>query len=139
MWGHSRGAFASIGVASAFGADLKVLGFTEGGILENTGLDDRDGQPEASYPTVDESAGITAKTLMFHVVGTPGDTVVVPATSLRLNTLLTTRGVVNSRVTYDSTGIISSGSAAHNIYTTTFYPDVLIRWRNWLTAHGILP
>jgi hypothetical protein len=139
MWGHSRGSFASIGVASALGTDLKVLGFTEGGILENTGLDDRDGQPEASYPTVDESAGITAKTLMFHVVGTPGDTVVVPATSLRLNTQLTTRGVVNSRVTYDSTGIITSGSSAHNIYTTTFYPDVLIRWRGWLTAHGILP
>jgi len=116
-----------------------VLGFTEGGILENSGIDDRDGQPEASYPTVNESAGITAKTLMFHVVGTPGDTVVVPATSLRLNALLNTRGVINSRVTYDSTGLISSGSAAHNIYTTTFYSDVLVRWRDWLTVHGIFP
>jgi hypothetical protein len=139
MWGHSRGSFASIGIASAFGSDLKVLGFTEGGILENTGIDDRDGQPEGSYPIIDESTGIRAKTLMFHVVGTPGDTVVVPATSLRLNTLLTTLGITNSRITYDSTGIISTGSAAHNIYTTTFYPDVLTRWQAWLITHGVLP
>jgi len=139
MWGHSRGAFASIGIASAFGSDLKVLGFTEGGILEDTGIDDRDGQPEASYPIINESTGITAKTLMFHVVGTPGDTIVVPATSLRLNTLLNNLGVTNSRITYDSTGIISSGSTAHNIYITTFYPDVLTRWQAWLTAHGFIP
>lgn len=139
MWGHSRGAFASIGVASALGADLKVLGFTEGGILEDTGLDDRDGQPEASYPTVTESTGIRAKTILFHVVGTPGDTVVVPATSLRLSTLLNSLGIANSRITYDSTGLISSGSAAHNIYATTFYPDVLTQWRLWLTSHGVLP
>jgi hypothetical protein len=139
MWGHSRGSFASIGIASVLGSDLKVLGFTEGGILENTGIDDRDGQPEASYPIIDESTGIRAKTLMFHVVGTPGDTVVAPATSLRLNTLLTTLGITNSRITYDSTGIISTGSAAHNIYTTTFYPDVLNRWQAWLITHGVLP
>jgi hypothetical protein len=139
MWGHSRGAFASIGIASAFGRDLKVLGFTAGGILENTGLDDRDGQPEASYPVIDESTGIRAKTLMFHVAGTPGDTVVVPPTSLRLHTLLNTLGVTNSRITYDSTGMGLTGSASHNIYTTTFYPDVLTKWRAWLVAQGVLP
>jgi len=139
MWGHSRGSFASIGIASVFGSDLKALGFTEGGILENTGIDDRDGQPEASYPIINESTGIRAKTLMFHVVGTPGDTVVVPATSLRLNTLLNTLGITNSRITYDSTGIISTGSAAHNIYTTTFYPDVLTQWHAWLITNGVLP
>jgi hypothetical protein len=140
MWGHSRGSFASIGIASAFGSDLKVLGFTEGGILENTGIDDRDGQPEASYPTIAESTGIRAKTLMFHVVGTPGDTVVVPSTSLRLNTLLTTLGVTNNRVTYDATSLGLTGSASHNIYNIAgFYPDVLTRWQAWLVTHGVLP
>lgn len=139
MWGHSRGAFASIGIASAFGRELKALGFTEGGILENTGLDDRDGLPEASYPTINESAGISAKTIMFHVVGTPGDTVVVPSTSLRLNTLLNTLGITNNRITYDSTGLISSGATAHNIYATTFYPDVLTQWQLWLVSNGVLP
>lgn len=138
MWGHSRGSFAAIGIASAFGSDLKVLGFTEGGILENTGIDDRDGQPEASYPIINESNGITAKTLMFHVVGSPGDTVVVPATSQRLQTLLTSLSITNNRVTYDSNGIVSSGSAAHNIYTTSFYPDVLTQWQAWLITHGVL-
>jgi hypothetical protein len=139
MWGHSRGSFAAIGIASVFGSDLKVLGFTEGGILENTGIDDRDGQPEASYPTIIESIGITAKTLMFHVVGTPGDTIVVPATSLRLHSLLTNIGVINNRVTYDATSLNLSGSASHNIYTTPFYPDVLSRWQAWLITHGVLP
>lgn len=140
MWGHSRGSFASIGIASAFGSDLKVLGFTEGGILENNGIDDRDGQPEASYPTIAESTGIRAKTLMFHVVGTPGDTVVVPSTSLRLNTLLTTLGVINNRVTYDATSLGLTGSASHNIYSIpSFYPDVLTRWQAWLITQGVLP
>lgn len=142
MWGHSRGSFASIGIASVFGSDLKALGFTEGGILENTGIDDRDGQPEASYPTIMESIGITAKTLMFHVVGTPGDTIVVPATSLRLHSLLTNIGVINNRVTYDATSLNLSGSASHNIYTTPFYASVttgvLDQWRAWLIRYGIL-
>jgi hypothetical protein len=88
---------------------------------------------------IDESTGIRAKTLMFHVAGTPGDTVVVPSTSLRLHTLLNTLGVTNSRITYDSTGMGLTGSASHNIYATTFYPDVLTQWRAWLIAQGVLP
>jgi hypothetical protein len=143
MWGHSRGAFSSIGVASDFGRDLKVLGFTEGGVLENSGIDDRDGQPEASYPILDDSAGIMARTLIFHVVGTPGDTVVVPATSLRLANQLTTLGIANQRITYDATPLGLSGSASHNIYNTPFYTaattGVLDQWRAWLITHGVLP
>lgn len=139
MWGHSRGSFASIGVASAFGSDLKVLGFTAGGALENTGIYEATGQPEHSYPTLDETAGIKAATLMFHIVGTPGDTVVIPAGSARLQTQLNALGVTNNRITYDSTGTGLTGGGAHNIYTTAFYPDVLAQWRAWLQGRGILP
>jgi len=143
MWGHSRGSFAAIGIASVFGSDLKVLGFTEGGILENTGIDDRDGQPEASYPIINESTGIRAKTLIFHVTGTPGDTIVVPTTSLRLEGLLTGLGITNNRVTYDATSLGISGSASHNIYNLSFYTaattGVLDQWHAWLITHGVLP
>jgi len=139
MWGHSRGAFASIGVASAFGSDLKVLGFTAGGAVENTGIYEATGQPELTYPTLDESAGIRAATLMFHIVGTPGDTVVIPAGSARLQTQLNSLGVTNNRITYDSTVTGLTGEACHNIYTTTFYPDVLGKWRAWLQGQGVLP
>lgn len=143
MWGHSRGAFTTIGVASEMGVELKAAGFTEGGILGDDGINDKDGQPEGSFPTISESSDITAPTLMFHVVGTPGDTVVVPSTSERLNTLLTTLGITNNRVTYDATPLGISGSAAHNIYTLPFYTEaatgVLARWRAWLITHGVLP
>ncbi|MBL9144851.1 MAG: beta-galactosidase [Verrucomicrobiaceae bacterium] len=142
MWGHSRGAFTTIGTASELGVELKAAGFTEGGILENLGLLDTTGQPEGSYPTLNESAGITAPTLVFHVVGTPGDTVVPPITSLRLNNLLNTLSIINTRITYDTTSLGISGSASHNIYSLSFYTQpttgVLAQWQAWLITHGVL-
>jgi hypothetical protein len=79
---------------------------------------------------------------VFHVVGTPGDTVVPPITSLRLNNLLNTLGVTNTRITYDATSLGISGSASHNIYSLSFYTQpatgVLAQWQAWLIAHGVL-
>ena len=133
MWGHSRGAFASIGVASDFGWELKALGFSAGGILDDTDLS------EPSYPSVTEASHIAAPTIMFHGSTDP---VVPPANSLRLQTLLNTIGVTNTRIVYDTTGI-SPTTDAHNIQNTHFYTDattgILDQWRAWLQAHGVLP
>ena len=135
MWGHSRGAFASIGIASVFGPQLKALGFTAGGVLENTGIYEGTGQPEGSYPILDEASGITAPTLMFHG---SGDTIVQPSGSLRLQTLLSTLGIANNRILYTV-----SGSNAHNLQNTTFYTEpttgILDQWHSWLITHGVLP
>ena len=133
MWGHSRGAFASIGVASVFGHDLKALGFSAGGILDDTDLS------EPSYPSVTEASHITAPTIMFHGSTDP----IVPlANSLRLQTLLTTLGVTNNRIVYDTTGITPT-TDAHNIQNTHFYTDstigILDQWHAWLQTYGVLP
>ena len=133
MWGHSRGAFASIGVASDFGHDLKALGFSAGGILDDTDTS------EPSYPSVTEASRITAPTIMF--LGST-DPVVPPANSLSLQTLLTTLGITKSRIVYDTTGI-TPGTDAHNIQNTHFYTDttsgILDQWHAWLIAKGVLP
>lgn len=127
MWGHSRGAFAAIGIASDFGHDLKALGFSAGGIHETADL---------SEPNAAEASNITAPTILFH--GST-DTIVPPADSARLQTLLNTLGVTNTRVLFDTTGITPSTNA-HNIHqVSTINTDMLMQWRAWLTTHGVLP
>lgn len=130
LWGHSRGAFAAIGAASDFGSELKALGFTAGGIHETADL---------SEPSAAEASHITAPTIMFH--GST-DTIVPPADSLLLQTLLNTQGVTNTRIFYDTTGITPANNA-HNIQNTTFYTapttGILAQWRAWLITHGVLP
>ena len=129
MWGHSRGAFAAIGAASDFGSDLKALGFTAGGIHETADL---------SEPSAAEASQITAPTLMFH--GST-DTIVPPADSLLLQTLLNNLGVTNTRILYDTTGITPANNA-HNIQNTSFYTaptsGILAQWQAWLITHGVL-
>jgi predicted esterase len=127
IWGHSRGAFAAIGIASDFGQDLKALGCSAGGIHETADL---------SEPNAAEASHITAPTILFH--GST-DTIVPPADSARLQTLLNSLGVTNTRVFYDTTGITPSTNA-HNIHqVSTFNADMLMQWRAWLTTHGVLP
>jgi dienelactone hydrolase len=130
MWGHSRGAFAAIGAASDFGSELKALGFTAGGIHETADL---------SEPSAAEASDITAPTIMFH--GST-DTIVPPADSLLLQTLLNSLGVINTRILYDTTGITPTNNA-HNIQNTPFYTaastGILAQWQAWLIARGVLP
>lgn len=133
MWGHSRGAFCTIGCASAFGRRLRAVGFSAGGVLDDTDLS------EPSYPSVTEASKITAPTIMF--CGST-DPIVPPANSLRLQTLLNAKGILNSRVVYDTTGITPANNA-HNIQNTAFYTNavtgILPQWQAWLTAQGVLP
>jgi dienelactone hydrolase len=133
MWGHSRGAFASIGAASSLEREVKALGASAGGILEDTDTS------EPSYPSVSEAQRIAAPAILF--LGST-DPVVPPANSLRLETLLNRLGVPESRIVYDTTGITPAADA-HNLQNTHFYTDattgVLDQWRAWLVSAGVLP
>jgi dienelactone hydrolase len=130
MWGHSRGAFATIGATSAIGSRVKAMGASAGGIVEDPGT------LEPTLPNVTESSGITAPTILFH--GST-DTTVLPETSLRLKTLLDARSVTCRRVVYD-TSAITPASGSHNLHQVpAIYGDVLTEWRAWLQTHGVLP
>ena len=127
LWGHSRGSFASIGVASVLGDRLRALGFSAGGVTEDP--------LEASFPTVAEAVGIAAPTIMFH--GST-DTVVEPNASLLLQSQLNLRGVTNQRVVYDTTGF--SAGDAHSIQNVpAINSDMLAQWQAWLITRGVLP
>ncbi len=130
MWGHSRGAFASIGAASDFGSDLKALGFSAGGITETADL---------SQPNIAEASGIITPTIMFHGSTDP---IVLPSDSQRLQTLLTNLGVTHTRILYDTSSITPVNNA-HNLQNTTFYTapttGVLAQWRAWLSLTKVLP
>lgn len=129
MWGHSRGAFASIGAASDFGAECHVLGFSAGGIVEDSNL------TEITYPSVTEASGLTAAAIFFHGSTDP---VVPPESSLRLQTLLTSLGVPHTRVLYDTTTTTPNGNK-HNLHQVpAFNTDMLAQWQAWLITHGVL-
>jgi dienelactone hydrolase len=127
MWGHSRGAFTSIGVASALGDRLHALGFSAGGVTDDP--------QDVSFPTIAEAAGVTAPAIFFH--GST-DTVVDPATSLLFKTGLEARGINHQRVIYDTTAF-STGDA-HSIQNVpAINSDMLAQWQAWLVARGVLP
>ncbi len=128
MWGHSRGAFAATGAAALMKVPLKALGVSAGGILE-------DGSPETTYPTVSDVLPLRAPAILFHGAG---DTVVPPENSLRLQNRLTSQGVENERVVFDTAGL--STGARHNLHQTpAINSDMLARWRAWLVSRGVLP
>lgn len=127
MWGHSRGAFTSIGVASVLGNRLHALGFSAGGVTDDP--------QDVSFPTIAEAAGVTAPAVFFH--GST-DTVVDPATSLLFKTGLEARGIPQLRVIYNTTGF-STGDA-HSIQNVpAINSDMLSQWQAWLVARGVLP
>jgi dienelactone hydrolase len=127
MWGHSRGAFTSIGVASVLGDRLRALGFSAGGVSDDP--------QDLSFPSVAEAAAVTAPAIFFH--GST-DSVVDPATSLLFKTGLDARGIPNLRVVYDTTGF--STSNAHSIQNVpALNSDMLGQWQAWLVARGVLP
>lgn len=122
VWGHSRGAFLAIGAASYFGPQIKVLGFSSGGIHTNNDASD------VSFPYVNEIGGIIAPSIMFY--GT-NDTVVLPSTSSLLQSHLNTMGVPNDRKGY---------TYGHNLHQDpTINADMLAEFENWLNYYGVLP
>ncbi|MDD5138733.1 MAG: dienelactone hydrolase family protein [Verrucomicrobiales bacterium] len=129
LWGHSRGAFLTAGTASALGNQIRAAGMSAGGIEDDAAVTD------PAYPTVTEAQGVTAPFIMFHG---DVDPVVPPANSLRLQNLLITNGVPNSRILY----VVSTNAFTdrHNIQNIpAVNADMLNQFHAWLQTYGVLP
>ena len=127
MWGHSRGAFATIGATSAIGSRIKAMGASAGGIVEDPGTF------EPTLPNVCESSGITAPTIFFH--GST-DTTVMPETSQRLKGLLDSKSVTCLRIVYDTSAVTPAAGSRNLHQVPSIYSDILTEWRAWLEACG---
>ena len=123
LWGHSKGAYAAVGVAAAAPLDFAAAAISAGGIVP-----DAAGTGSAA-PTVAEAAPVAAPFLMFHG---SGDTVVQPSQSALFEQQLVAHGVPELRVVYPT--------AQHNLHQDpAIDADMLARWELWLQAHGVLP
>lgn len=130
MWGHSRGAFATIGASSALGPLVKVMGASAGGITEDPGT------TELTLPTFSEASGIIAPSILFHGSTDP---TVEPQASAKLETLLLGKGITCRRIVYD-TSAVSLPAAQHNLHQdATIYAEVLDEWQAWLRLYAVLP
>lgn len=123
LWGHSKGAYATIGIAAAAPLDFAAAAISAGGIVPDSA-----GTGSAA-PTVGEAASVSAPFLMFHG---DGDTVVAPAQSALLEQQLLLHGVPELRVLY--------ATSQHNLHQVpAIDADMLARFELWLQAHGVLP
>lgn len=129
IFGHSKGAYATIGQVAENTSRLRAAGMSAGGIVS-----DAVGSGVAA-PTTTEASPIRTPFIMFH-----GDTdpAVAASTSLALKNLLDGFGVPNQRHVYD----VSQYPAGqqHNIHQIPqIDADVMLKLRAWFTTHGLLP
>ncbi|MFN0244506.1 MAG: alpha/beta hydrolase family protein [Planctomycetota bacterium] len=122
LWGHSKGAFVTIGLASALPSRIRAAGMSAGGVI-----DDAAGVDQAT-PTEGEASGTRAPFLMFHG---EGDSTVPAARSAQFQALLDTLRVPNQHIVY--------ATAQHNLHQVpSFNADMLANFHAWLTTHGVL-
>ncbi|HKE01648.1 MAG TPA: prolyl oligopeptidase family serine peptidase [Planctomycetota bacterium] len=123
LWGHSKGAYVTIGLAAAAPGEFRAAGMSSGGVIP-----DAAGTQNAA-PTVSEASPTTAPFIMFH--GT-GDPVVNPMQSLLFQQTLDAHGVANLRILY--------ATSEHNLHQVpSINADMLSRFHDWLEDHGVLP
>ena len=123
LWGHSKGAWLSIGLAGVIADRIVAAGNSAGGIVpDSAGVDQ-------AAPTTTQASSVRAPWIMFHG---DGDTTVPPSQSLAFQQLLTSRGIANQRILYKT--------PLHNLHQDpTINADMLALYRAWLQAHGVLP
>lgn len=122
LWGHSKGAFVTIALASAMPSRIRAAGMSAGGVIE-----DAAGVDQAT-PTESEASGTRAPFIMFHG---DGDMTVLPARSAQFQDLLDSLSVPNDRVLY--------ATNQHNLHQVpSINADMLARFHAWLTTHGVL-
>lgn len=126
IWGHSKGAFATVGQLAAMGSAIRAAGISAGGCT-NGGT----GSTQAA-PTADEADAVVTPMILFH--GDP-DPVVPPQLSSNLEGVLDGNSVPVSRVTFSTTGL--PGNQQHNIHQTDFNDDMIEDFEAWLTTHGM--
>jgi dienelactone hydrolase len=129
IFGHSKGAYATIGQVAALTSRLKAAGMTAGGIVP-----DGAGTSNAA-PTTTEANPIRTPFIMFHGATDP---TVSPSFSLSFRNLLTGLGVPNDRILYDVAAY--TPNEQHNIHQIpSINADFLTKLRAWFITHGVLP
>jgi dienelactone hydrolase len=130
LFGHSMGAFATIGDAAALEGRIRAAVITAGGInVDSAGTSN-------AAPTWTEAYPVRTPFLMFHC---DADPVVPPARSLLFQQLLDSNAVFNTRILYASNSIPNM-SNWHNIHQdATINADVLTNTFQWFQASGVLP
>ncbi len=128
IWGHSKGAYATIGMAAVIGSGLKAGGFSAGGCTIG-------GNSEMqAAPTDTQADPVVTPFLMFHGTVDPS---VSPAFSENFVDVLDGNGIPNDRITFDTSGL--SGNLQHNLHQTPeFYDAMLSGFHDWLVTCGVL-
>ena len=130
IFGHSMGAFATIGDAAALPGRFRAGSITSGGIIP-----DAAGAANAA-PTVTEASPGRTPFVMFHC---DADPVVPPMRSQLFQQVLNSNAVPNLRILYSSNSI-ANPSNWHNIHQdSAINSDVLTNTFQWFRTHGVLP
>jgi dienelactone hydrolase len=132
IFGHSMGAFATIGDAALLANRIRSCAMTAGGVL----ADSTPGGTGNATPTVSEASPVRAPFLMLHCDADP----VVPASrSLLFQQVLNTNAVVNQRIVISSNSI-PNPSNWHNIHNDpNINTLILTNTRSWFQTQGVLP
>jgi dienelactone hydrolase len=131
LFGHSMGAFATIGDAAALVGRIRAAAITAGGVISDS--------PNASSnaaPTVTEASPVRTPFILFHC---DADPVVPPVRSLLFQQVLNSNAVLNLRILYSSNSIPNTNNW-HNIHQdAAVNADVLTNTFQWFKARGVLP
>jgi dienelactone hydrolase len=127
VFGHSKGAYASIGLVSALGTRVRVAGISAGGVVP-----DSVGTAQAA-PTYTEASGVVAPFILFHGNIDPA---VPPAYSADFQSRLDSASVPVSRIVYDVSAL--PPSTQHNLHQDpTINADLLQRLHDWYAQWGL--
>ena len=130
IFGHSMGAFATIGDAASLSNRIRTAVISAGGVIPDSA-----GATNAA-PTVTEASSVRTPFLMFHC---DADPVVPPVRSQLFQQMLNSNAVVNLRILYSSNSIPNQ-SNWHNIHQdSAVNADVLTNTLQWFRARGVLP
>jgi len=130
LFGHSMGAFATIGDVAAITNRFRAAAITAGGVIPDSA-----GTSNAA-PTVTEAQPVQIPFLMFHC---DADPVVPPVRSQLFQQILITNGVANQRILYSSNSIANTNNW-HNIQNdAAINADVLTNTFQWFKTQGVLP
>ncbi len=122
LWGHSKGAYVTIGLAAAAPRAFAAAGMSAGGIIPDAAGTGN------SAPTTAEASTVASPFIMFHG---DADPVVPPSQSASFETLLDALGVPNQRILY--------ATDQHNLHQVpSINADMLAHYRDWLTSYGVL-
>lgn len=130
LFGHSMGAFATIGSAAQLVGRIRAGAISSGGAIP-----DAAGNTNAA-PTVSEASAARAPFLTVHC---DADPVVPPARSLLWHQILNSNGVTNLRVLISSNSIANPANW-HNIHNDANANTLLLtNTRAWFQEHGVIP